>query len=260
MEGLGAAASIATFVTIAKSIHDALSAIKDGPQIIRHLSDEIAQLESVLQRLSQSSFSSVDAADQSALIALVKKRPGRGRIWRKLKLCFTEKDLDQIRHVVRGHVQLLTCRLSFIQVQQGSFTATQSDKIFGLLQQLQQDVAALHAAQTSSQRTSDDHGGHMTDQMDLDDANVPPSLGYGLDESIVRLIRLLEKKSCVTESDDSQELVEDLERLLQSVEKDSGLPKTCTCQADGEDVSKEVKLITNLILSAPSMKINQNGE
>ncbi|KAM0355178.1 hypothetical protein ACHAPU_001043 [Fusarium lateritium] len=251
----------------------------DGPRVIRHLSDEVAQLESIIQRLSQLSFASIGTFDESELKGLVRKCSDdlasfesnlrlldvsgadgrRGRLWRKLKLCFTEKDLDQIRHVVRGHVQLLTFRLGIVQVQQGSFTAVQSEKIFGLLQQLQQNVAALQAAQIPSQNVSEDPGVNTTDQMDLDDPTTPPSLDSGLDDSIARLMRLLEKKPCVIESDDSQELVEDLERLLQSVQKDSGLPKTCACQVNSEDVSKEVKLITNIILSAPSIQINQSG-
>lgn len=41
MEAVGAGASILTFLTVAISISNTLSAIKDGPEIIGILNDEI---------------------------------------------------------------------------------------------------------------------------------------------------------------------------------------------------------------------------
>ncbi|KAI1011900.1 hypothetical protein LB503_004280 [Fusarium chuoi] len=129
MEAVGAGASILTFITVAfsvtQSIHSALSAIKDGPQVIRLLADEISQLRSILHRLNElnglakkckDDLSALNSRLESFDVATSDGR--RGRLWRNLKLSFSEKDLDQIRHVVRGHVQHLTVRLNLIQVQQ----------------------------------------------------------------------------------------------------------------------------------------------
>ncbi|KAF4446201.1 hypothetical protein F53441_10177 [Fusarium austroafricanum] len=284
MEAVGAGASIATFLTIAfsvtKSIHETLCAIKDGPQLIAFLRDEVAQLQGVLQRLSRVSLVSVDASDISELEGLAKKcqddlvgfasklqsldassADGRKeRFWRKVKQSLAEKDLDQIRHVVRGHVQILTVRLNLIQIQQGSFTATQSTQIFGLLQQLRQDVAALQISATSRQVSADESTftQPMIKEPNEKETEHPP--GTSLDESINRLMLLLEKKPCVVESDDSQELIEDLECLLQSIQRDARLlDSKIIYQPESDDVSKEMKLITSLVLSAPSMRINKHG-
>jgi hypothetical protein len=284
MEAVGAGASILTFITVAfsvtKSIHEALSAIQDGPQIIRFLTDEIAQLESILQRLSQVSFVSVDDIDKSQLESLARKCKDdlaaldsqlksldvsasdgrRGRLWRKLKFCISEKDLDQIRHVVRGHVQHLTVRLNLIQVQQGSFTATQSTQILSLLQQLKQDMSARQSTNMATLTTEEGSPSTSARVTEVEDEDMDCSPDTSLDKSINRLMRLLEKKPCVVESDDSEELLEDLEYLLACIRKDAEpVESEGTCQNCRQDVSKELKLMANIILSAPSMMINQAG-
>ncbi|EXA42973.1 hypothetical protein FOVG_08016 [Fusarium oxysporum f. sp. pisi HDV247] len=281
MEVIGASASILTFVTVAfsvtKSIHEALSAIQDGPQIIRFLTDEIAQLQSILQRLKQVSFVSIDDIDKVQLDGLAKKCKDdlaaldsqlksldvsapdgrRGRLWRKLKLCFSEKDLDQIRHVVRGHVEHLTVRLNLIQVQQLSLTATRSTQILSALQQLIAERQTNNAATMTTGELLSPTSVRVT-EVDVEEMDCSPDIT--LDESINRLMRLLEKKPCVVESDDSEELLEDLENLLEWIRKDAEPAESeRTCQNCRQDISKELRLMTNIILSAPTMIINQSG-
>ncbi|KAF5716073.1 hypothetical protein FMUND_6524 [Fusarium mundagurra] len=282
MEAVGAGASILTFVTVAfsvtQSIHSALSAIKDGPQVIRLLTDETSQLKSILQRLNEVSFVSIDDIDKSQLNNLAKKckddlsalnsrlksldvatSDGRkGRLWRKLKLSFSEKDLDQIRHAVRGHVQHLTVRLNLIQAQQGSFTATQSTQILDLLQQLKEDISALQTTNTASLIADEESPSTSARVTELDDEEMDCSSDTSLDESIDRLMRLLEKKPCVVESDDSEELLKDIEHLLECIRKDSESVKSGgACQNCQPDISKELKLMEHIILSSTSMMINQ---
>ncbi|KAF4343493.1 hypothetical protein FBEOM_2519 [Fusarium beomiforme] len=271
MEAVGAGASILTFITVAfsvtKSIHEALSSIKDGPQILRFLVDEIFQLESILQRLSQleglakKCKDDLTAFDSQLKTLDVSGSDGRrGRLWRKLRLCFSEKDLDQIRHVVRGHVQHLTVRLNLIQVQHGSFTATQSTQILSLLQQLKQDVAELQNSNSTTIGTEEHSPFTPARIMEVNDDEMDYSPDPSLDESINRLMRLLEKKPCVVESDDSEELLEDLAHLLECVQKDAeAADSEGACQNCSENVSKELKLMTSIILSAPSTMINGNG-
>ncbi|EWZ92492.1 hypothetical protein FOWG_05608 [Fusarium oxysporum f. sp. lycopersici MN25] len=284
MEAVGAGASILTFITVAssvtQSIHLALSAIKDGPEVIRFLTNEIAHLESILQRLKQVSFTFIDDVDKSQLEGLAKKCKDdlaeldsrlksfdvstsdgrRGRLWRKLKLCFSEKDLDHIRHVVQGHVQYLTIRLHLIQAQQMSLTATQSTQILNDLKQLKQKIAALQITNAATIVTKGKSPSTSARVMEVDDEEIDFSPDAPLDESIRRLMRLLEKKPCVVESDDSEELLKDIEHLLECIRNDAEpVESEGTCQNCRQDVSKELALMSNIILSSPSMMINQTG-
>ncbi|KAI1035580.1 hypothetical protein LB504_005682 [Fusarium proliferatum] len=285
MEAVGAGASILTFTTVAfsvtQSIHKALSAIKDGPEVIRSLTDDIAQLESVLQRLKKLSFVSVDDTEKSQLERLAEKchddlakldsrlksldvstSEGQGgRFLRKLKFCFSEKDLDQIRHIVQGHVLHLGLRLDLILAQQVSFTASQSTRGVDLLQQLLQVNQDMIARQTTIIDTFTASGGSpptsaRVTEVDGEEMDCSPDTSF--DESINRLMRILEKKPCVVESDDSEELLKDIEHLLECIRKDAELVESeGACQNCQQDVSKELKLMSHIILSSTSMMINQ---
>ncbi|KAF5603304.1 hypothetical protein FPCIR_1500 [Fusarium pseudocircinatum] len=323
MEPVGTTASILTFVTVAfsatKSIYGALSAIKDGPEILCSINDEISQLQNILQRLLQVVSSTARPTDRSKLEQMVKKCKDdllgfeaklrqldvsgadgrRGQLWRKLKMCFEEKDLDRMRHSVGRHVQLLTLCLGTIQDQQSSLIATQSTEILARiqqlqqstpraiqsteilnriealqqaspsatqlnevlvsLQQLQQDIAVLQVSSTSAQtktRSSD----ILSRVVELDDENSSISHQTTLDDTIARLMRLLEKKPFIMEFDDEQETFDDLERLLQSVREAAQSTKAGQLDQDKDaDVSKEMKLFTSLIFSAQSLRVNQTG-
>ncbi|CVK86118.1 uncharacterized protein FPRN_06318 [Fusarium proliferatum] len=285
MEAVGAGASILTFITVAfsvtQSIQTALSAIKDGPGVIRSLTDDIAQLQSVLQRLEKLSFVSVDDTDKSQLELLAEKchddlakldsrlksldvstSEGQGgRFLRKLKLCFSEKDLDQIRHIVQGHVLHLGLRLDLILAQQVSFTASQSIRGVDLLQQLLQVNQDMIARQTTIMDTFTASGGSPPTSArvtEVDDEEMDCSPDTSLDESINRLMRILEKKPCVVESDDSEELLKNIEHLLECIRKDAEpVESEGACQNCQQDISKELKLMSHIILSSTSMMINQ---
>ncbi|KAG9502035.1 hypothetical protein J7337_007746 [Fusarium musae] len=321
MEPVGATASILTFVTVAfsatKSIYGALSAIKDGPEILSSISDEVSQLQSILQRILQVVSSTARPADRSKLEQMVKKCRDdllgfeaklrqldvagadgrRGQLWRKFKICFEEKDLDRIRHVIGRHVQLLTLYLGTMQDQQASLiaaqsteilagvqklqqsspaatqsneiltriqelqhtspTATQLNEVLVSLQQLQQDMAVLQVSSTAAQ-TQIGSSGISPRVVELDDENSPISQQTTLDDTIGRLMQLLEKKPCTIEFDDAQEIFDDLERLLQSIRDDAQSTKAGEGDQDKDtDVSKEMKLFTSLIFSAQSLRVNQ---
>ncbi|KAJ3540684.1 hypothetical protein NM208_g4949 [Fusarium decemcellulare] len=288
MDPVSAGASVVTFITLAfsvtKTIHNVLSSIKDGPQVVQYLKDEVAQLQSILGRISEISHDSTHGNDATELGGLVQKcvndmtsfdsklrrldisgADGRsGRLWRRLKNCFTERDLEQMRQVVRGHVQLLTVRLTLVQTQQLSLSTTQSAEILSLLQQLKHDVAALQINHSSDEDRPEVPASQV---MEVDEMDAMPSTDSTLAESITRLLKLVEKKSCVIESDDAEQLVDDLENLLKSIQKDAAMKASiekatntsqCSC-SQSEDVSKELRLVSSLFLSAPSIKINQNG-
>ncbi|QGI80866.1 hypothetical protein CEK25_007595 [Fusarium fujikuroi] len=245
MEAVGASASILTFITVAfsvtQSIHSGLSAIKDGPEVIRSLTREIAQLESVLQRLKQIPFASINDIDKSQLKASAKRCKGdlaeldhrlksldvstsdgrRGRLWRKLKLCFSEKELDHIRNAVQSHLHHLTIQFHIIQARQMSLTATQSTQILSDLQHLKEEIAALRINSTATMVTEQGSLSTSGRVTEVDDEEMGCSPDTSLDESINRLMRLLEKKPCVVESDDSEELLKDIEHLLDCIRNDA---------------------------------------
>jgi hypothetical protein len=297
MEPVGAAASILTFVTVAfsatKSIYGALSAIKDGPKILSSINDEVSQLQSILQRILQVVSSTARPADRSKLEQMVKKCRDdllgfeaklrqldvsgadgrRGQLWRKFKICFEEKDLDRIRHVIGRHVQLLTLYLGTIQDQQTSLVATQSTEILAhiyqlqqtsptatqlnevlvSLQQLQRDMAVLQVSSTYAQ-TEIGSSGISSGVVELDDESLPISQPTALDDTIARLMRLLE-------FDDEQEIFDDLEWLSQSIRDDTSLTKVGEGAGDQDaDVSKELKVCATLIVLAESWRVNQTGK
>ncbi|RFN52459.1 hypothetical protein FIE12Z_3220 [Fusarium flagelliforme] len=284
MEAVGAGASILTFITVAfsvsKSIHDTLSAIKDGPEVLRFLKDELSQLQGILQGLLQTSITAVGASDVSELHQLVKKCQDdlvgfntrlcqfdisgadgrRGRLWRKLKLAIEEKDLDHIRQVIKGHVQLLTLRLGIVQAQQLSLTAKQSTQMLDILQQLQQGIRALQVSGISAPALHSTLTCASPRVVELDDAESPVPQKTILEDSIARLMRLVEKRPCVVESDESEELLDDLKQVLRSVQNDLLASQHDALREDNRhDISQELKFVKRTILSSPSIMINQNG-
>ncbi|KAF5687093.1 hypothetical protein FCIRC_2481 [Fusarium circinatum] len=310
MEPVGATASILTFVTVAfsatKSIYGALSAIKDGPEILDSINDEISQLQNILQRLSQVVSSTTRPTDRSKVEQMVKKCRDdlvgfevklrqldvsgadgrRGQLWRKLKICFEEKELDRMRHSTIQDQQssLITTQSTEIlariqQLQQSSSTATQSTEILNRieylqqtspsatqlndvlvsLQQLQQSMATLQISSTSAQNKIGSSG-ISSRVVELDDEDSSISQQTALDDTIARLIRLLEKKPSIVEFDDAQEIFEDLERLLHSVRDDVRSTNVGDWDEDRDaDVSKEIKLFTGLLFSAQSLRVNQTA-
>ena len=281
MEVVGFSASILTFVaaavTVSKSITNTLSAIKDGPEIIASLGHEISQLETILQRLSEAFSSTATPSDRPELLKLVEKCKHdlvgfettlrqldvsgadgrRGRLWRKLKFCLEEKDLDQIRHVVRGHINAFTLHLVIIQTRQQTLLTN----ILPTLQQIQQGVAAIQVSNTSATIMQVDTSGMSTRATGLEDMQSHISQKTALHDTIARLMKLLEKRPCIVDSEDSKEIVDDLERLLHFVQDELLSGKRGEGDVNRhEDVSQEVKLFTSLVVSSPSLRINHNGK
>ncbi|KAF5649912.1 hypothetical protein F25303_4599 [Fusarium sp. NRRL 25303] len=324
MEPVGATASILTFVTVAfsatKSIYGALSAIKDGPKVLDSINDEISQLQNILQRLLQVVSSTARPTDRSKLRQMVKKCRDdlvgyevelrqfdvskadgrRGQLWRNLKICFEEKDLDRMYRRIGRHVQLLTLYLGTIQDEQTSLIATQSTELLSriqqlqqisstatqsteiidrieylqetsptatqlnevlvCLQQLQQDMAVLQVSSTSAQ-TKIGSSSISSSIVELDSKNSPISEQTALDDTIARLMRLLEKRPSIMEFDDAQEIFDDLELLLEFIRDDVNSTKAGKGDQNKDaDVSKEMKLFTSLVFLAQSLRVNQTSK
>ncbi|KAH7023773.1 hypothetical protein EDB80DRAFT_770521 [Ilyonectria destructans] len=282
MDPLRAGASVVDFLkvalTSAKTIHDVLSAIKDGPEGVERLTNEVAQLQHILERLSQIPFGNeTDVAEMADLarkcandVAVFESRLQRlqlssadcrrARLRRRIQITFSDKDLEQMRDVIRAHVLMLNFRLNLVQTTQLSLSTTQSSEILGLLQQLKGDVAALHQS-----RASGINQPAVCTTLSDDEASDPPSpADTALDESISRLTELVAEKECTVDSEDAEQLIKDLETLLASAQRNeiesSHEVTPDRHHSEGEAVWKELKLVTNLISSAPSLAINRNAQ
>ncbi|KPM42617.1 hypothetical protein AK830_g3921 [Neonectria ditissima] len=290
MDPLSVGASVVTFLGLAlasaKTIHDVLLAIKDGPKSVQRLSDDVAQLQGILDRLSQLAFGS--ETDMTELASLAKRcaddvgvfearlrhlnlfsADGRsGRLWRRIKTSLSDKDLEQMRDIIKGHILLPNFRLNLVQTTQLSLSTSQSSEILSLLQQLKGDVAALHQPKPSEPQSKETL---MSSDMMVDEDEAlkqPQPVDTALEQSITRLIHSVAEKECTVDSEDAEQLIQDLETLLVSAQKTEPLPNLETSPPKGprrnrdemeENVWRELKLSTNLILSAPSIAINQRA-
>lgn len=159
-------------------------------------------------------------------------------------------------------MHLLNFHLGIVQARQQtlSMDALQQiilKNILPPLKQIQQDMAAMQMSQASVTMMQVDSEGMSSRVTELNDALSHVSRQAAVDDTILRLMKLLEKRPCVVESERSKEIVDDLERLLKFVH-DEVLSKRGA--RDDEDVSQEMKLFTGLVTTAPFIRINQNGK
>ncbi|KAF5969095.1 hypothetical protein FCOIX_11063 [Fusarium coicis] len=165
--------------------------------------------------------------------------------------------IQQLQHTSSTAAQSTEMLAHIQHLRQTSPTATQLNEVLVSLQQLQQDMAVLQISSTSAQ-TKIGSSGISPRVEELDDENSPISQQTAFDDTIARLMRLLEKKPCTIEFDDAQEIFDDLERLLQSLRDDAQSAKPGEGNRDNDtDVSKEMRLFTSLVFSAQSLRVNQ---
>ncbi|EEU37880.1 uncharacterized protein NECHADRAFT_88161 [Fusarium vanettenii 77-13-4] len=234
MDPLSVSASVVTFIglalSITKAIHDGLPTINDGTHTIRSLKDESAELGRILERLSLIPMSTTDATELNGLVrkcsddltgleakllrldtsAAVGRRC---RAWRKLKACFTDRDLAEMQRVVQGHVQRLTLWLNVLQLKQTSSSETRWTEILGTVQKLDRNVATLCKVDSVRAAGESSTRGRFVELDSMKRISGP-------DHKISRLMHLLEKKPSVVECDDAPQLMGDLEHLLRSVQRD----------------------------------------
>jgi hypothetical protein len=132
MEALGAAASIAQFVLLSlkcvKEAHDALSACRDGPAVVKLLASEFLCVQNILERLRQSAnipaSPTLDAHIQQTIedlcsraVSLVDLQATPGdkggkRLLKRLKIVVGESDVNRIRNELGQLIAVLNLRLS----------------------------------------------------------------------------------------------------------------------------------------------------
>lgn len=274
-------ASLVTFVVVAlqsiKTVHGVISAVKDGPQSVRSLADSVAQLKSILERLSHIQLepaNSIDLTDLSNLTQRCATDLGNfesklqglnlstddrrfGRFWKRLKAAISEKELERMREMIRAHTLTLNFHLSLLQTAQLSFSSMQSTEILKLLKELKSDIAQSSFANHGT-ATSQNPNATAT----AIDATTTDTTESALEDSISRLIKLVNEKECTVESEDAEQLIDDLQTLIDSAHSKESIPVAPHEPGEGEAISniaRELKLATSLIFSAPSIAINSNG-
>ena len=283
MDPVSAGSSVLAFVLLAlnsaKTIHEVLSAVKDGPQSLRHLVGDIAQLQGILERLSGLQPQSINEGDAGVLelaarrcaddVVQIESRLQRlsiqptdrhvGKLWKRLLTAINEKDLTQMQGLVRGHFMMLSVQLSLSQTVQISASQSQLSEMLESLKQIQEQVSALGNNPSSAATTSPPHAASPTTNTNVtSDTPRVPAIDLELEQGICRLVEFIGEKESTVESDEAQQMIEDLEALLQAAESEESKPENQSCGQghQGQNVSGELKLIRRLIAAAPTLAVN----
>ncbi|KAK4151850.1 peroxisomal NADH pyrophosphatase NUDT12 [Chaetomidium leptoderma] len=280
MDPVSAGASVLAFVGLAfKSanvIHQVLSAVKDGSQSLGHLVSDIAQLQDILERLSSLEAESIDEGSAKALVSMAKRcaddvgdiesklRRLRippterrvGKLWKRLVIAVSEKDLAHMQGLVRGHFMMLSVQLGLLQAMQMPASRSQLSEMLEGLKQLKEQVSTLHAKASPVAAAQTDP--LTTNTNATSDIQEPPAIDLELEQSISRLVALIGEKESTIPSDDAQQMIADLEALLQSAEREESRTENQHSDHCGKEqnVTGELKLIRSLIASAPTVAVN----
>lgn len=290
MDPLSAGASVLTFLGLAlsstRAVHAILSAVKDGPERVQRLTVDIEQLKDVLERLSQAQIGVIGTTDSSHVAGLVIRCSNDmnafesklqnftlslddrriGRFWKRLNRVISEKELGRISDILRTHSLSLNLAVSLVQNAKLSLSAEQTAESLDILKQLKLEVAGLRSSSAVSHdgTTGSQISGQASHHPDGTPVAQEP-VDIELEESVNRLVTLVEKQDYTIDSDEEEQLIHDLEILLQAAQRsessDLAAPRPAASNAarDAVTVSKELKLAGSLILSAPSIALNCTG-
>ncbi|KAI0857819.1 ankyrin repeat-containing domain protein [Xylaria cubensis] len=134
MEAIGLGANVVAFVVLAaqlsKKLYITLSAIKDGPNNVRRVSNHLRQLHEVLEQIRHSPLACHDTeltshvelcvSDLESLFSSVQRlqptedESKTDRMWKRFKSFLDESKLDCIREQIVTHVSTLNFRLSIL--------------------------------------------------------------------------------------------------------------------------------------------------
>lgn len=130
-EALGLGANVVALVVVAaqllKKTHETFSAIKDGPEIVKRVTNQVNQLYWIMEGLKTNKAALEDYAlagqlklffdEISSAAALVEKlqlSPAdrrSGRLWKRLRAFLGDKDLERLNAQLTGIATSLTLRL-----------------------------------------------------------------------------------------------------------------------------------------------------
>jgi hypothetical protein len=136
MDAVSAGASVVAFLGLAlqsaKTLHDVLSAVQDGPKQVHRAADALQRFQSTLQQLAdcrmfcqQGSLSDRDSiracsdhmkryADKLVGLKISDDERRAGRYWKKMKTAFSDKT-DRMSGEITEYASTLSLRLSTLQ-------------------------------------------------------------------------------------------------------------------------------------------------
>ncbi|KAF8866194.1 hypothetical protein BDZ45DRAFT_720337 [Acephala macrosclerotiorum] len=168
---MDAGASIIAFLSIGlqsvKVVYEFISAIKDGPSKLGDLQGAIESLESLLEQMYNSpGLTTSPITTSGSLLALVQRcvndiqrfeaEIGRiyvppkekrcGKVWKRLKLAFKEKDIPYMTTVVTGHVNILSLHCNVRSMTTLRDMSLQQREIEQTMIKVASDVAAMSSS------------------------------------------------------------------------------------------------------------------
>jgi hypothetical protein len=284
---LSTGASVVTFLALAwssaKSIHDFLTAVKDGPENTKHLADTVKQLQGILERLQQLQTVPMDSADLAELTSLSTRCAQDlgnfndklrrldipvgdrriGRIWKRLKVAISQSDLDRMRSSIEGHISILSFRMTLLITTRVSLQATQSTEMLEILRDIKTGLTnSLATTNPLAAATSLASANSQTVPVAVSSEQVIYNETQAkLEESICRLIELINEKDSTVECDDAEQLMSDLQTILDCAHQKDPTPTSSEQEVgvqESDNISKELRLVSSLMFSAPSISINSS--
>ncbi|KAF7562673.1 hypothetical protein G7046_g1499 [Stylonectria norvegica] len=287
MDPLSAGASVLAFLTLglktATTIHQILSSFKNAPQAVLELNHDVTSLSAILERLLKCTHAanSTDAPFKSHLDQCTKdlsdieiklrsfsapSHSRSSRVLNNVRTVWKEKDLEQARSRIRDHCTQLNLHLGLIQVEVNadisSALTNHASSTAAVLQQLLDGYAKLQdRLDTNAAATLSDIGAPNVTTDGCSSGIVEPEVMdvcSDLEESIVRLCNLVEMEEPGLDSEDAQQIIDDVERLVQDARD-----RVCSAHIgpprDDENrcERRDWKFIEGIINTAPVLAINK---
>ncbi|KAH7170241.1 hypothetical protein EDB81DRAFT_156848 [Dactylonectria macrodidyma] len=219
--------------------------------LVRKCASDVASFEARLQRLQLSGV-----------------HCRRTRFWRRMHTTLSEKDLEQMRDVIRSHVLMLNFRLSLVETTQLSLSTTQTSEILNLLQKLNGDASILHPLGTSYNYSFTASSDLTLAEIEKRDAS-PPAVDSSFKGTVSRLMQLVLEKECTVDSEEAEQFITDLGTLVTYAQNSKFMPQPGAVETNtrkyqpqetDEGDLKDLRLVSYLISSASSVAINRNGQ
>ncbi|KAK5659900.1 hypothetical protein OQA88_13364 [Cercophora sp. LCS_1] len=187
-----------------------------------------------------------------------------GKFWKKLKTSFKDKDLIQMQSQIHSHFLILSLHLnvSHVQTVHMSASPSQLSEITAVLHQIKDQVSHLTAGLSPATAVTQAIP-LPVDRTATSNHLEAPTVRLELEQCIAGLVESIGGEEDIIETDDARHMIKDLEALLQSAEGTESEAGNCHCDADchepASDVSRELEIVRNVLISAPKIAINSTS-
>jgi hypothetical protein len=295
MDPVSAGSAVLAFVVLAlrsaQAVHTVLSEIKDGPHTLRHLVGEISQLRGILERLASlppgyinEGDANIKVLESAAMrcaedVARIESKLQRlnirstdrrvGKLWKLLLTAISEKELVQMQTFIRDHFIMLSVQMGLLQTIRLSASQSQLSEMNESLRRLTEQVSALRHNPSSVAAVARPVKPALpalepdltSGTLGVRDSPAVPAIDLELEQSLARLVEFVGGKESTVESDDAQQMIDDLEALLRAAEREESKAdyEPHDQRSQEENLSGELKLIRRLIGAAPTLSVNGTG-